>query len=73
MKKLAMLTAFAGLAMLSDSRVMEYNKESKLKRRALSPNERRKCFYKPCKNMRPNATDLYCCEECKTLARQYQK
>lgn len=74
MKKLAMLTAFAGLAMSAQGMVGSgYPNESKPKRRVLSLNERRKCFYKYCKNMRPNATDLYCCEECKIRARRYQR
>ena len=71
MKKLAMLTAFAGLAMAAGG--MGYMDEPKPKRRTLNLNERRKCFHKPCKNMRPNAIDLYCCEECKTRARESNK
>jgi hypothetical protein len=60
MNKLAM-------SIMDNSVFEESVKESK---RHKSLNERKKCFYKYCKNMRPNATDLYCCNECKTLARE---
>ncbi|MFA5935034.1 MAG: hypothetical protein WC827_04065 [Candidatus Paceibacterota bacterium] len=66
----------ASLAALTIGSLMEnpvIGENPKPKRRVLNPNERRKCFYKFCKNMRPNSMDLYCCEECKTKARQYQK
>jgi hypothetical protein len=68
-KNLALLTALTIGSLMENPVIGEKPK----RQRILSPNERRKCFYKYCKNMRPNTTDLYCCEECKIKARQYQK
>lgn len=64
--KVGAFAAFAMLGMaMSDSGVTNSKKD-----RILSVNERRKCFRKGCNNYRPNATDLYCSEECKTLNRK---
>jgi hypothetical protein len=74
MKKSAMLmSAIAMMSIgMSAQGMVGSGSSDEPNRRPLSVNERKKCFNKGSKNRRPNATDLYCSEECKIIARKNQ-